>query len=127
MRSGVPQGSILGPTLFLIFINDLPLYSERCSCALFADDVTTHTHGRIVGAIEDNLQSEFGNILTWGKENKMQVHLTKTTCMLAGTRHQMHESRPLAIKAEDVNIQTVFKQKLLGVYIDGTLTWNPQK
>ena len=126
VRSGVPQGSILGLTLFLIFINDLPLYLERCSCVLFADDVTTHTHGKSVDAIEDNLQSEFENTLKWGKENKMQVHLTKTTCMLVGTRHQIHESRPLSIKAEDVNIQTVSKQKLLGVYIDETLTWNPQ-
>ena len=46
--------------------------------------------------------------------------------MLTRTRHQIHESRPLTIKAEDVNIQTVSKQKLLGVYIDETLTWNPQ-
>ena len=56
----------------------------------------------------------------------MQVHLTNTTRMLAGTRHQIHEFRPLSIKAEDVNIQTVSKQKLLGAYIDETLTWNPQ-
>ena len=93
---------------------------------LISDAVTTHTHGKSVDTIEDNLQSEFENTLTWGKENKMQVHLAKTTCMLAGTRHQIHESRPLSIKAEDVNIQTVSKQKLLGVYIDETLTWNPQ-
>ena len=126
MRSCVQQGSILGPTLFLIFINDLPLYLERCSCSLFANDVTTYTHGESVDAIEDSLQSEFENTLTWGKENKMQVHLTKITCMLAGTRHQIHESRPLSIKAEDVNKQTVSKKKLLGVYIDETLTCNPK-
>ena len=56
----------------------------------------------------------------------MQVHLTKTTCMLAGTRQRLNESRPLVIQADGVNIQTVSQQKLLGVYIDETLTWNPQ-
>ena len=89
---------------------------------MYADDTTIHTHGNDIDAIEEDLQGEFGNTKTWGKINKMSVHMTKTTCMLVGARKRLNDSRPLNIIADDVNIQSVSKQKLLGVYIDEHLS-----
>ena len=73
---------------------------------MYADDTTIHTHGNDIDAIEEDLQGEFGNTKTWGKINKMNVHMTKTTCMLVGARKRLNDSRPLNIIADDVNIQS---------------------
>ncbi|MCG8113294.1 MAG: reverse transcriptase family protein, partial [Candidatus Thiodiazotropha taylori] len=124
VRSGVPQGSILGPTLFLLFINDLPLFLEHCFCDLFADDATFHTHSKDIDSIETYLQTDFNNGQRWGIGNKMQINYKKTSCMTAGTRNKLANNRPLNINAGDTRIETVSKQKLLGVYIDENLSWS---
>ena len=121
--SGGPQASILGTTLFLIVINDLPLYLKNCSSNLYADDTTVHTHSNNIDTIEASLQSELGNTKTWSKKNNMDIHMTKTFCMLVGTKKRLSDSRALNIKIDDVTIKNVSKQKLLGVYIDENLTW----
>ena len=72
--SGVPHGSILSPTLCLIFIIDLPLHFEFCLLAFYADDATVHTNDKELHTIEYKLQGELGNANHWNKQNKLPLN-----------------------------------------------------
>ena len=122
--SGVPQESILGLTIFLLFINDLPLCLEHCSSDLYADDTTVHIKDSSVNNIEHNIMNDLKNAIEWSKPNKMQLHYGTTTCMLVGTRQRLNMSNKLNIQVNDTCIQNVSKQKILGIYIDESLTWS---
>ena len=124
VRAGVPQGSILGPTLFLLFINDLPLHLEACTSDIYADDTTIHTNHKQIDTVEIRLQGELNNSNDWSKENKLPLNLKKTTCMTLGTRMCLSNCRELNLQVNDIRIQNVTTQKLLGVYIDENLTWS---
>lgn len=122
--SGVPQGSILGPTLFLLFINDLPLYIRYCLTDFFADDTTLHIAGRNKNEIESTLQCDASEANKWSKRNKLPINYNKTTCMIVGTRQKLRDRQELNINIDNTSISAVNKQKLLGIYIDEHLTWN---
>ena len=122
----MPHSSILGPTLFLLLINDLPLFLKHCLSDVYADDATFDTSSKCEITIVNDLQDD-GNIsITWRRKNKMFVHFDKTFNMLLGTRQRLNNSHQMNINIDNCQIKQIAEHKLLGIHIDDKLTWTTQ-
>ena len=124
--SGVPQGSVLGPTLFSVFINDLPSVLPPDCTVLFADDTTIFLTGSNHQLLNDALQSCLQKANTWKPtlvQNGLQLNLSKTKCMLIRSCRTRVVPPPLNLSLSGLQIEQVHTFKLLGVVINDTLTW----
>ena len=121
VRCGIPQGSILGPLLFSIFINDLPLHitSNKVNCDMFADDTSLNTSDKDTDTVQNELQRSINEASDWCDNNAMILHPAKTKSMLLTTR-QKHQLRPLHLNLslKDSHIEQVHEHRYLGVIID---------
>ena len=125
IQSGVPQGSVLGPLFFLIYINDLPLQlTKDVHNELFADDATLFTLDKNIKSINNSLQHSLNQTLNWCNKNSMIIHPDKTKCMIVTTR-QKHQISPLILdlKLGRDKIEQVKQHKVLGLWIDSELNW----
>ena len=85
ITSGVPQGSILGPLLFVLFVNDLPIVLERCQILMYADDTVMYFTARNAQEISSVLTSELAKVNDWLVNNSLFIHQGKTECVLFGS------------------------------------------
>ena len=118
---GVPQGSILGPLLFLIYINDLANICQYTMPILFADYSNLFINGTDVRKIELELNEELRNIASWLKINKLSLNVNKTQYMVF-TR-KLNKIEDIVLRVEGQTIERVTQTKFLGVIIDEKLTW----
>ena len=91
MTCGVPQGSILGPRIFLVYVSDMPAatHSKLLLSLLYADDSAILVSGKDVGQIQATLSKELESIREWLIDNKLSLHLGKTESILFGTKLQL--------------------------------------
>ena len=119
---GVPQGSILGPLLFLLYINDLSEVSSILFSLLFADDSNTFLSGKNPDELIRSMNIEIDKILKWLNINKLTLNVKKTHYMFfRKSRSKLKLTEPLLINGEI--IEMVNHTKFLGVVIDSFLSW----
>ena len=80
---GVPQGSILGPLLFALYINDLPSVVSHCMLYLFTDDAELHCSHSDLDVVETCLQSDLDSVATWLLSSHLCLNVVKSNCMLS--------------------------------------------
>ena len=125
IRCGVPQGSILGPLLFLLYINDLPECLNNTRPRLFADDTNLTASGNSIADVELAVNSDLDNLRNWLIANKLSLNVAKTEFMLIGSPQMIRNVSNFQpnIIIENKQIRQVNKTKTLGTTIDQHLTW----
>ena len=124
---GVPQGSILGPLLFIIFFNDLPR-SLNCSVESYADDTTLTGSGSIEN-IEVQLNNDCSTVSHWMRANKLKLNPDKTHILLVGTQQRINSlDTTINVVIDGITLQEdpSRMENLLGCKIQANLKWNKQ-
>ena len=121
LNIGVPQGSILGPLLFLIYINDIVNSSNVLSFVLFADDTKVYVQTDSIDSAIEILNTELAKVALWFDSNKLTLNVTKTQMIMLSRKKILTPQNEVILRNEVV--QRVNKAKFLGVIVDQHLNW----
>ena len=116
---GVPQGSVLGPLLFNIYLNDLLWFVKDCDICNFADDTTIYFCGHDLNELKSKLEKSADIAIEWFRTNYFKLNTDKCKLIVGGRK-----SHPITLRVGTSSIKEVSSVKLLGVTIDNKLNFN---
>ena len=120
---GVPQGSNLGPLLFLLYVNDLPNVSDVLSFILFADDTSLFLAGNNPRSVSLLLNNELEKMYFWFLANRLLINFSKTNYMVFKIKNKNVDVDVIKVHIANNEINMVDSVKFLGLIIDSKLTW----
>ncbi|CAH2083596.1 unnamed protein product [Euphydryas editha] len=124
VKCGVPQGSILGPLLFLVYINSLHKLGLKGHITLYADDTCLFYFGINIHSILQEAQKDLDLLQTWFSRNLLTINVTKTNYMIFSAKNKkIPNFQPLTINGSEIN--QVNTEKYLGLTLDNRLSWKP--
>ena len=123
-KCGVPQGSVLGPLLFILYINDLEEYLVDSRIGLYADDTALYCTGDSIEDIMLTLQDEIGIVGHWLRANRLSLNVKKTKFVIFGTPYRTSRLPNLKLTIFGEEIEQVEVMKYLGVMLDNNLNFS---
>ena len=121
LNIGIPQGSILGPILFIIYNNDLPRISSRLTTTLFADDTNFSLTHKDYDSMVGLMNTELSKIHDWTVANRLTINNTKTELLLFSNRNPIHNNEQIILNGQFVTY--VDHAKFLGIIIDNKINF----
>ena len=118
--AGLPQGSILGPILFNIFLNDIFFFLKDANLGNYADDSTLYAYNKNLETVISNLRQEFSILSNWFYDNYMVLNPGKCHFMLFGVK----ENEQFDLICNDITLKHSSHEKILGVTIDNKLSFD---